>query len=339
VRVTAAAKAGDLAGAQRVDAAYEVLRHPSRRAAYDRTGIIPEQRRLPPDERFIAPPPPVAHRRWSPASPRRARAGLRERARFLVVSLIALAVAGGLWQGGMFRQSSAALRSDIWGVDVASATLPGPPTHLTAKRQRLIPAVKGPSGAGGYLAGNARWDPCQPIRYVISGIPPFPGAVQLLSSAIKEVSRASGLLFVYAGTTDESATEKRSPYQPERYGSRWAPVLVAWTDPTAVSRLSGSTVGIGGASSAAPDGATPRLVSGIVYLDAPELTTMRQRSAGAQQVRSVMLHELGHLVGLQHVNDSASIMFPQESSAVQDYSVGDLRGLAFAGSGPCPAVR
>lgn len=40
VRVTAAAKAGDLAGAQRVDAAYEVLRHPSRRAAYDRTGEV-----------------------------------------------------------------------------------------------------------------------------------------------------------------------------------------------------------------------------------------------------------------------------------------------------------
>jgi len=52
-RLQAAAKAGDLVGAQRVDSAYEVLRNATRRAMFDRTGIAPRPDRLPPDQRFV----------------------------------------------------------------------------------------------------------------------------------------------------------------------------------------------------------------------------------------------------------------------------------------------
>ena len=340
-RVTAAAKAGDLAGAQRVDAAYEVLRHPARRAMYDRTGIVPEQRRPAPDERFVAPGPPVKFSPGTPAHTRRPGRGARERARAVAVLLITITVAGALWQTGVLRGSAAAsAHSDIWAPDgTAAASHAWPPTHLVGRPHRLLAPVTTAPGTGGYVARNARWDPCQPIRYVISGLPPFPGAAHLLTSSIKEVSRATGLMFVYAGPTDELASETRAPYQPDRYGKRWAPVLVAWTDPTAVARLSGPVVGLGGPAAATPSGGAARLVSGIVYLDAPELATVLQRPTGKADVRAVMLHELGHLVGLRHVNDSTAIMFPRESPNVPDYSSGDLRGLAFAGSGPCPSTR
>ena len=339
-RVAAAAEAGDLAATQRVDAAYEVLRHPSRRTTFDRSGVIPEARRMPPDESYFAAAPATGFRTWTPAPPGRVRGSRRERLRSLLVTLVAGAVAGMLWHVGVLHQSpAAALRSDIWGSDSSFTDSEAtPPTHSVDNPHRLLPAATAPSGLGGYSERSARWDPCQPIRYVVSGYSPFGGGDQLLRSAIAEVSHDTGLSFVDAGTTNEVASESRAPYQPLRYGDQWAPVLIAWTDSSAVPALTGPVVGLGGAAGATTQG-KERLVSGIVYLDGPEMGTMLLRPTGSAEIRAVMLHELGHLVGLQHVNDPTAVMYPVESPDVPDFSAGDLRGFAHAGSGPCLNVR
>ena len=51
-------------------------------------------------------------------------------------------------------------------------------------------------------------------------------------------------------------------------------------------------------------------------------------------MRTVKLHEIGHLLGLGHVQDPGAVMYPSDG-AQGDYSAGDLRGLAYAGDGPC----
>ena len=242
-----------------------------------------------------------------------------------------------LWQSGLLGHSSLAASSDIWRPAVMSAGSM-PAVHFIAHPRRLLAAATPPAGSGGYAAQQARFDPCQPIRYVVSGVPPFPGAGQLLTSAITEVSRVTGLLFVYAGTTDEAASTVRPAYEPSRYGKRWAPVLVAWTDPATVTALGGHVVGLGGASSVTRNGETSD-VSGIVFLDAADLARMASRPNGPAEVRAVMLHELGHLVGLKHVADPSAIMYPRVSASVLDYSPGDLRGLAYAGGAACTHVN
>ena len=61
------------------------------------------------------------------------------------------------------------------------------------------------------------------------------------------VSAASGLQFVYDGTTAEAPSKTRETYQPDRYGKQWAPVLIAWSTPEESPDLAGKVAGTGGA--------------------------------------------------------------------------------------------
>ena len=42
-------------------------------------------------------------------------------------------------------------------------------------------------------------------------------------------AETTGLEYVYDGTTTEIPSPGRSSYQPDRYGQRWAPIVVGWT--------------------------------------------------------------------------------------------------------------
>lgn len=120
-----------------------------------------------------------------------------------------------------------------------------------------------------------------------------------------------------------------------RYGSRWSPVLVAWTDPVEYPPLSGYA-GLGGpdAVAGAAQGSR-RYVTGVVLLNRDHLTTVSAWPDGAARVESIILHELGHLVGLDHVDDPAQLMYRQPVPHPGWFGAGDRRGLAAVSDGPC----
>jgi len=75
-------------------------------------------------------------------------------------------------------------------------------------------------------------------------------------------------------------------------------------------------------------------VTGEAAFDAEAMT--RLVLAGRQGLlHAVLLHELGHLVGLAHVNAPTQVMAPRVRVGVEDYQYGDLNGLARLGQGPC----
>ena len=178
------------------------------------------------------------------------------------------------------------------------------------------------------------WSPCRPVRYVTRQANAPVGGASAVSSALAEVGHATGLKFVDAGTTTEGPSEDRAVYQPARYGKRWAPVLIAWATPTEVPDFGVDILGEAGPSAVRrPDGATT-YVSGTVYLDPAKFTEIAA-SDGTAAAKVIILHELGHLVGLAHIGDPADVMFPRTSAQTTTYGPGDLGGLAALGRGPC----
>src|SRR5919106_3133618 len=79
--------------------------------------------------------------------------------------------------------------------------------------------------------GPVRWNPCEPIHYVVNASLAPPGSVADVHEAVESISAATGIAFEYERITDEEPTAYREAFQPDRYGDRWVPVLIAWADP------------------------------------------------------------------------------------------------------------
>lgn len=227
--------------------------------------------------------------------------------------------------------------SALVGLDPTAApgasgpSFPRPPD---AQDGRVLPVVAAPAGDGGYRLLNGdggrppRFDPCRPVHWAMRPDGAPADAVALVTEAFAALSRATGLLFVYDGATPEAPSADRQPVQ-QLYGKRAAPVLVAWSDAAATSRLAGRVAGFAGPYGYDPDGRGLRYVTGQVVLDAVDFLSIPLLGRSG-----VVLHELGHLAGLDHVNDPGDTMYPSGNTG-GSYSVGALRGLAFLGNGRC----
>lgn len=180
------------------------------------------------------------------------------------------------------------------------------------------------------------YDPCRAIPYVVNDRTAPPGAEGLIEEAVAEIARITGLRFVDEGSSDEPAVASREPFQPDRYGDRWAPVLVAWTDPDEHPDLTGDVAGLGGSNHLmGPTLEREVFVSGNVLLDGPQLATILGEPEGSEQVRAIIIHELAHLVGLDHVDDPTQLMNPTGSREVTMPASGDVMGLIQLGQGTC----
>ena len=178
------------------------------------------------------------------------------------------------------------------------------------------------------------WSPCRAIHYVTRPDNEPPGGAQLVREAFAELTAATGLRFVDDGRTTEPVSTSREPYQPARYGKRWAPVLVSWTGAGENADFASDVVGEAGPVAVRTPSGDTTYVSGVVMLDFAKMSTIGAR--GRYDVtRGVVLHELGHLVGLGHVSDPVQIMYPQADALATDYALGDRAGLALLGRGPC----
>ena len=272
----------------------------------------------------------------TPAEPvRRPRWG-RALSIAVVGSLVALTVVVGP-QG-----SVQAVRDAVSGSTAGMVAGRDRPTPRASSGERLAPPVTPPgvSDAYAFLATGfggdpVTYDPCQPIPYVVRPDGAPPGGDAVIAEAVRRTEAATGLRFIAEGTTEEAPSDDREPFQPDRYGNRWAPVLIAWSDPSEVPGLAGRVAGLGGSTPVLTPTGAQVLVTGEVTLDAATMRELFSSREGVEAARAVIQHELGHLVGLDHVEDPTQLMHGDGHPGIVDFAAGDLAGLARLGAGPC----
>ena len=193
-----------------------------------------------------------------------------------------------------------------------------------------------------------RFNPCEPVHYVQNAAGAPPTGVADVQEAFRQLSAATGITFVDEGLTDE--TERRRAYLPERYGQRWAPILVSWmhfgerqaSDDPAI-QVVGRGIGVR---------VNDVLVSGVLTLNIDAVTDKQAGtpveggfgppvgsgvgSIGPKNVTwgRVILHELAHVAGLGHTRDKGAIMYPEtadQTGRPAAYKEPDLAGLRFLG--------
>jgi hypothetical protein len=208
-----------------------------------------------------------------------------------------------------------------------------PTLHLTAPEAFGAPATA--TGTAPYkfsvlVAGKpVRWNPCQTIywKYNPSGGPK--GGYDVITSAIKRVAYLTGTRWKYVSSTRTEPTSKWLPSST----SSIRPLLIGWSDASqsdllrgqaksvlAVARTAYFQVAIDGANVAATK-------SAVIALD----RTDRMPLYGAVSWRATVLHELGHVMGLDHVGSRSQLMYPVLQRDLKTLMAGDQAGLRKLG--------
>jgi hypothetical protein len=199
------------------------------------------------------------------------------------------------------------------------------PTATGDRLRRFIDDMRGTSTYAFILEGADNrpvgWDPCEPIHYVVNPDGAPAQWQDIVENSVELVEKASGFDFTFDGESDE-----RSFGQQPVLDDKTHPVLIAWADPSEEPKLKGKAVGIGG-STPAQRGAKVRFVAGIVVLDA-EAAEQMSFGGRSKDEELILAHELGHVLGLDHVDDSGELMNPQFVGQ-NGFGDGDKRGLAI----------
>jgi hypothetical protein len=181
-----------------------------------------------------------------------------------------------------------------------------------------------------YVGGKpVRWNPCAAIHWKFRTTGAPSGGFTVVKNAIARVSTITGIKFVYDGSTTATPTSSWLPRS--TVGIR--PVLVGWTDGAHSDLLAGRPSSVLGVTRTAYFGTTIDGISlaatkgAVIALD----RTDRLPLTGGVSWNTTVLHELGHMMGLDHVGNTKQLMYPVLQRNLWGLQTGDYKGLVRLG--------
>lgn len=188
-----------------------------------------------------------------------------------------------------------------------------------------------------------RWDPCRTITYAVNtdlsaaSAGGRDGALRDAQRAMDRAASRTGLTFRFVGRTHEVPDNNGGQGWSAR--QRAADIVIAWVTPSTSDLLtkvsSGYASGTGGWMwKAWSDGHKWRLAigRGFVVVNALQRNDYAPGFGPGRTRGALLLHEVGHALGLNHVGNTAEIMYPtmlRRSSS--SYKFGDRAGLHRVG--------
>jgi hypothetical protein len=177
-----------------------------------------------------------------------------------------------------------------------------------------------------------RWNACNVVHYTtrtstVSST--YPEARLDIQAALAQVSSQTGLRFVDDG--EVAAVPSRSYGSDTTYG--YQPLLIGWVRAAESDLFTGQPASVVGVAGSWYTGGT--FVTGRVALEQDRLAS-RPRT-GPHSKMTVLLHELGHAVGLGHIDDDTQLMNPWVVN-YGDWGAGDMTGLRALATPGCPAT-
>jgi hypothetical protein len=178
----------------------------------------------------------------------------------------------------------------------------------------------------------ARWNPCETIGYRVNAAQATAGAVGDVKEAFRRLSQATGFRFAYKGTTSGIPSLGTNSWYPSN-----TDIVVAWARPAQSTMLAayGDAVAVGAAVTsggyAQSDGTSvSKIVKGAVVVDSRR--TYRGGFGSGKTRGDIVLHELGHTMGLGHTGSAKQIMYPYVTTGLARLGEGDLKGLYKRGA-------
>lgn len=162
----------------------------------------------------------------------------------------------------------------------------------------------------------ARWNPCSTLTYQVnySGAPPF--ARTEVARAVAKVEAATGINLVDLGDTTLGN---------DRIPPTGAKAVIAFVSPAESPAIDG-VAGLGGGAYYTPwNGWDAYVAQGFVHINE---TLNYTQGTGPSGLEGLLLHELGHMVGLDHVASTDEAMYPvMHNLPWAGYGPGDRQGL------------
>ena len=236
----------------------------------------------------------------------------------------------------MTRRRLALALAALGLVASSAAAVPSAAVHLSEKDAVIAGYAEPATGAlytfSSTLEGKPiRWNPCAPIHWQFrpNGAPS--GALTVVKQSVATIAGATGTTWVYDGTVSTAPTTAWLPQST----SAIRPVLIGWTDGTSSDLLRGQPKGVLGVTRTAwfgrtVDGhSTAAIRAAVVSLDRTDALPL----TGPVSWRTVVLHELGHAMGLDHAGSTSELMYPVLQRTLTGLQPGDKLGLAKLGRG------
>jgi hypothetical protein len=191
-----------------------------------------------------------------------------------------------------------------------------------------------------------RWDPCTTVTYAVNvrkaGVSPKARKSALADTreAMRRAAARTGLTFQFVGRTTEIPKDAAKSWSDRQ---KAAEIVIAWVDQHRAATRSNLLIPSGGGYVSGTGGWVWKawtlksqwelaIGRGFVVINSDH-NGRYSRGFGSGYTRgALLLHEIGHSLGLDHVGSTSELMYPQMlDRASSGYKSGDRTGLKKLG--------